>query len=193
MPKRIVRRRSFASEAERSPIKPSIERRLWRGAREGAAVALAEWMAAVERDDRFCAAPRAAMAAFTLGELDLAAQIANDALLQAKEFPESWNFGNAIHTANTVLGLLALRSGDPKGAVVHLQASAATAGSPQLKSFGPSMLLARDLLRAGECQAVLKYFEQCRSFWSMGGEWLRIWEQKVQRGAIPNFPMHLHR
>ena len=68
-----------------------------------------------------------------------------------------------------------------------------TPGSPQLNSFGPSMRLARELLRSGESEAVLAYFAQCRRFWKMGQTWLNIWERKVARGAIPTFFMQLHR
>ncbi len=191
VPKRIVRRRSFAIEAEGVALAPSTERRLWRLARQDAPRTVAAWSDAVAPDDRCCAAPRASMAALALGDRDLARRIAEDALRLAEDFRDSWNHGNAIHRAHTVLGVLALRSGDAKAAVEHLHAAGAVTGSPQLKSFGPSMWLARDLLSAGESQAVLKYLEQCRSFWSMGDEWLRLWELKVRRGAMPNFAMHL--
>jgi hypothetical protein len=53
------------------------------------------------------------------------------------------------------------------------------------------MLLARDLLGAGEKDAVLAYFEQCRKFWKLGGEKLDRWSQEVKAGVTPNFGANL--
>jgi hypothetical protein len=72
-----------------------------------------------------------------------------------------------------------------------LRASGATTGSPTLDSFGPNMLLARDLLEAGEDEAVLAYFEQCRVFWKMGGDKLDRWSQDVKDGLLPDFGANL--
>ena len=55
------------------------------------------------------------------------------------------------------------------------------------------MQLAKRLLRRGESEAVLSYFQQCRSFWKMGGVWLELWEVKVRGGDVPNFFMHAYR
>jgi hypothetical protein len=55
------------------------------------------------------------------------------------------------------------------------------------------MQLAKALLRQGQSAAVLKYFDQCRSFWEMGGVWLDLWDAKVRAGGIPNFFMHAYR
>ncbi|MGI9024772.1 MAG: hypothetical protein ACR2GP_04210 [Burkholderiaceae bacterium] len=91
--------------------------------------------------------------------------VAEDYLKSAKEFPCNWNYGNAIHNANTVLGLLALRDGKRGDAVKFLRAAGESAGSPQLDSFGPSLLLARDLARAGEYDAVVGYLLSVKKFW----------------------------
>jgi hypothetical protein len=121
----------------------------------------------------------------------LAADLAAKSLEMAASFRGDWNYGNAIHAGHAVLGLLALRDGDTQRAVQELHKAGATPGSPQLDSFGPSMQLAKQLLRAGEAAAVLSYLEQCRAFWKMGDTWLTIWEEKIRAGDVPNFFMHL--
>jgi hypothetical protein len=192
MPQRIVRRRRFEIEAERTPVTPATHRRMLRLARADAPKALAAWTSAVDPDDRFCAAPRAVVAALILDQAEEAVQMATSAIELAALYRGHWNHDNVIHRANTVLGIVALRAHDVQRAVDHLHRSAAVEGSPQLKSFGPSMWLARDLLRAGEVQVVLSYFRQCGLFWPHGREWLRIWDLKVRRGAMPSFVMHLY-
>jgi hypothetical protein len=129
------------------------------------------------------------MAAYHLGEFDLAREVAVQAIALAESFKDNWNYGNALHYAHTVLGLLAARSGDIELASAELLASGTVRGSPQLNSFGPSMRLARELLKVQRPEPVLQYFQLCRTFWKMGGKWLEIWEKKVKRGAVPLFVM----
>ena len=129
------------------------------------------------------------MAAYHLGEFTLAREIAEGALSLAESFKDNWNYGNALHYGHTVLGLLALRSGDTAVASAELIASGEVPGSPQLGSFGPSMRLARELLKVGCKEPVVLYFHLCRAFWKMGDIWLDLWEKKVARGAIPLFIM----
>jgi hypothetical protein len=102
-------------------------------------------------------------------------------------FPKDWNYGNAIHLGHTVLGLLALREGDVNVAIEELRKSGETPGSPQLNTFGPTMQLAKELLKAGHTAPVLGYLKQCRSFWHMGSTWLDLWESKALSGRVPNF------
>jgi hypothetical protein len=49
-----------------------------------------------------------------------------------------------------VLGRILLREGDIAGAKQELAGSAGTTGTPVERSFGPNMLLARELQEAGE-------------------------------------------
>jgi hypothetical protein len=74
-----------------------------------------------------------------------------------------------------------------------LLASGATPGSPQLDTFGPSMELARALMRAGHFEAVAEYLRLCRVFWKMGNEWLDVWTEMVARKTVPNCFMHAYR
>lgn len=193
MPRRVVKRYRFEVEFERTPLSPALDRRLRKNAMARAAMKLSDWRKATEQIDKFCLAPSAVMAAYFLGNYAHCQELSASLLEQAPTFEDNWNCGNAIHFAHTALGLLALRSGDVQRAIQELHLSGETPGSPQLNSFGPSMHLARELLRAGELEPVLAYFQQCRRFWKLGETWLGLWEKKVARGAIPTFFAQLYR
>jgi hypothetical protein len=90
-----------------------------------------------------------------------------------------------------VLGMIALRKGDVPQAKRDLAESANIEGSPTLDSFGPNMLLAKALLERGEHEAVLEYFESCRSFWTMGAKQLDAWAATVRSGGVPLFGANL--
>jgi len=177
---------SFEAETESSPLTPEQEAHLRSLAIERAPAALEKMEAAETDADKFYSLPDAAFAAFRLERYTLAADIADKALELAPSFERNWNYGNALHAAHTVLGLLALRTGDSQLAIQELKLSGQTNGSPQLASFGPTLELAKALLRTGESAAVLDYLHQCRTFWKNGSFWLDIWEQKVRAGAVPN-------
>lgn len=183
----------FEADSEATPLTPDQEEQLKGVALERAPKDLAAADAAKNEEELFYALPSATMAAFLLGNTDRAKELAERALALAPSFQRNWNYGNALHFAHTVLGLLALDKGDVALAVEELKKAGATPGSPQLNSFGPTMQLAKRLLRCGESAAALSYFEQCRSFWKMGGVWLDLWEAKVRSGDIPNFFMHAYR
>jgi hypothetical protein len=100
-------------------------------------------------------------------------------------------YGTAIHDGHELAGRLALAAGDVEAAKTHLLAAGTTPGSPVLGSFGPNMTLARNLLAAGERDAVLSYFAECRAFWRMGSGRLTDWTQAVQRGDTPEFGPNL--
>ena len=140
--------------------------------------------------DAFAYLPRAAVAAFHLGEFEHARRFAERALALAPSFNRNWNYGNALHLGHTVLGLLAIKSGDIPAAVAELARSAETPGSPQLNTFGPTMQLAKAVLRAGESEPVLEYVRRVRNFWEMGTTWLDLREQKITSGQVPNCFQH---
>jgi hypothetical protein len=75
---------------------------------------------------------------------------AKNLLIQAESMKDNWNYGNAVHTANLVLGRIALADGDVEEAKCLLLLAGQTPGSPQLNSFGPDMLFAEELLEKGE-------------------------------------------
>ena len=131
--------------------------------------------------------PSAAFAAFHLGRFGDAREFAERTLALAATHTKNWNYGNAIHIGHAVLGLLAVNAEDYSTAAQELHASGGTPGSPQLKTFGPTMQLAKALLQRGRTEPVLAYFIQCRAFWEMGETWLDLWEGMVREGRVPNF------
>lgn len=193
MPKRVVKPYDFEAACESDPLTPGQERRLWNLPAKRAQRDIEAWQSAQTDLEKFYAAPTAAMAAYHLGDLDRAREIVQAAFALAAQYPDNWNSGNALHFGHTVLGLVALRSGDAKLATSELIASGEVRGSPQLNSFGPSMRLARELLKVGERDGVLVYFGLCRKFWKMGQRWIDIWEKKVTRGVVPKFLMQSSR
>ena len=128
--------------------------------------------------------------AFEAGDVQKARAYA-ERLLREATSQEGWNYGNAVHKGNLILGRIAVAEGRVADAVTFLRAAGKTPGSPQLDSFGPNMTLAKDLLERGERDAVLAYFEACRVFWKMGGSRLDAWRQEVQAGKVPNFGANL--
>ena len=132
-----------------------------------------------------------AKAALEAGETAKARAYAEEMLKAAGDSGgNGWNYGNMIHHGHLILGRLALRTGDLQQAKEHLLAAGKTPGSPQLNSFGPNMMLARELLEKGERQAVLEYFELCGTFWKQ--DKLAEWTKEVQAGKVPEFGANLN-
>ena len=130
--------------------------------------------------------------AFDAGDIRKARGYAERLLVESQSQRGGWNYGNAVHKANLILGRVAVAEGRLTDAVTFLRAAGETPGSPQLDSFGQNMSLAKDLLERGETEAVLAYLEACRVFWKMGGSRLDAWRQDVQAGRIPNFGANLN-
>ena len=95
--------------------------------------------------------------------------------------------GDAAHAGNTVLGRLALRDGDLEEAKRRLLDSGAVSGSPGLDTSGPSMVLAEELLRSGERDAVLEYLGRCTRFWKGDRGRLDLWAKDIREGRTPDF------
>ena len=129
--------------------------------------------------------------AFAAGDVEKARNYANELLQQAPQHRNSWNYGNAIHCGNIILGRIAVREGRLDDAKDFLLKAGKTPGSPQLNSFGPNMSLAKDLLEKGERSMVLAYFEECRAFWKLGGNKLTEWTKDVTAGLTPDFGANL--
>jgi hypothetical protein len=101
------------------------------------------------------------------------------------------DYSVAIHDGNMVLGRVALKEHRLEDAKTFLLKSGLNAGAPTLGSFGPNMSLANDLLAVGERETVLKYFSECRVFWTMEGNPLDSWEWMVKMGGTPDFHANL--
>lgn len=137
--------------------------------------------------------PCVGMRAVETGAIAKAKRFAEELIHLSRKYKDDRNFpyGNAIHKGNLILGRIALREGNIEAAKQYLVYAGETPGSPQLDSFGPNMILAKELLEAGEKDAVLDYFKLCSNFWVMGPGKLRYWAEIVQSGKIPNFGSHL--
>jgi hypothetical protein len=142
-------------------------------------------------EDRFNELTDIAGEALEAGELDKAEKYASELLQSSEQFKRSWNYGNALHKGNIVLGRIALRRGDLPTAKDRLLAAGATPGSPQLDSFGPNMTLAKELLEKGERDAVVTYLQACSKYWKMDGGRLQQWIATVKSGSIPDFGANL--
>lgn len=132
--------------------------------------------------------------AFKNNHIDLAEKLAKEYLTLAEENTSDWNYGNAIHHGNLILGRISLINGKKEEAKNFLIRAGSTPGSPQLNSFGPNMQLAKELLESGETQIVLEYLDLCEKFWNKLVSWwkLRKWRRKIQYGKTPNFGANLH-
>ena len=128
------------------------------------------------------------------GRTAQASDLARELLALAEShYQQNWNYGNAIHAGQTLLGHVALENGNVKESAEHLLLAGLTPGSTQLNSMGPGMGLAMELITAGETGAVLKYFDLCRDFWKPGAERLDLWSSQVLEGKTPDFGLNLHR
>ena len=95
-------------------------------------------------------------------------------------------YGNVQHFANLILGLVALSEGQLPEARHRLIASAKTPGSTHLKTLGPNMALAAELLDRGERDVVVDYLRLCRRLWK-DGKRLKEWETLARNGRFPDF------
>ena len=140
---------------------------------------------------RFYALRDSAKKSLKVENFELAKQQSLELLALAPKFPNDWNYGNAIHDGNMLLGLIALHEGNVSEAKIFLTAAGKTPGSPQLNTFGPNMSLAKGLLEKGERNAILQYFALCQGFWELHRDYLDMWSLEVKNGQIPDFKANL--
>jgi hypothetical protein len=131
-----------------------------------------------------------ANAALNVGRTERAAYWAQQLLDLSQGHEDDLNYGCAIHTGNIILGRIALQRGDIQAGKRHLRAAGNTPGSPTLNSFGPDMLLARDLLALGEKETVLQYLDRCQAFWDRSE--LQQWKLAIARDEMPDFEENFH-
>jgi len=120
-----------------------------------------------------------AEAAFKLGDFRGAAALAR-IHLQGRD-------QTAPQRANTILGRVAMRTGDVPGAKQFLLNSSGPEASKDVSLVGPTMVLAKELLDAGERDAVLQYLANCLSLWPRGEDVLQIWIADIKSGKNPKF------
>lgn len=126
------------------------------------------------------------------GDLLAANAMANELLELAPRYRKDWNYGNAIQDVNIVRGRIALRLGNKEAAKGFLREAGRTPGSPQLNTFGPNLILARELLEAGEREAVLEYFDLIDRFWKGSAGAPTAWRHQIAMGRVPAFAMNIH-
>ncbi|HBB65728.1 MAG: hypothetical protein A2X28_05900 [Elusimicrobia bacterium GWA2_56_46] len=155
------------------------------------AEAITKLSQAKTEEDRFCALNAAETEAYNAGKKDEAGRYAAEQAGLLPKYRKNWNYGNAVHDINSVLGRIALSEGRTEDAKKFLLKSADSDGSPQMNSFGPNMILAKELLEKGEREAVLQYFKKCSRFWKGSHGELGEWTKQVEAGQTPDFGANL--
>jgi len=151
----------------------------------------AELAAAESEYERWVAVGDVGLWNVDAGDLDKAKSFAYEALTIAEKYKGDWNYGNAVHKGHLTLGRIALRENNILAANKQLAPAGNTPGPPQLNSFGPNMVLAKELLEKGEREAVLEYFDACEKFWNSEFSELDEWKEQVQSGDMPRFGANL--
>lgn len=123
--------------------------------------------------------------AFNANDFDKVKALAKENLELAAVYQCNWNFGNAIHDTNRVLGLISLKSGDIDAAAGYLLKAGKSTGSPQLDTFGPELDLANELLQLGKVDAVTSYLKDIKSFWEMNDGQIDRWLAAIEKGEKP--------
>ena len=127
----------------------------------------------------------AASAALEAGNTDEARRDAEELVAGAKGRETNWNYGNAIHDGNVILGRIALEAGDVSKAKEHLIAAGKTSGSPQLDTFGPDLKFAEQLLDKGEGKTVAEYLRLVSKFCKPMKPRLDAWATAIDNGGRP--------
>lgn len=125
-------------------------------------------------------------AAYKENNFDKVKDLAKENLELAAVYRCNWNYGNAIHDTNRVLGLISLKTGDIEGAAGYLIKAGKSTGSPQLDTFGPELDLANELLKLGKVEAVKIYLKDIKSFWEMDNGKVDEWLVQIDKGEKPD-------
>jgi tetratricopeptide (TPR) repeat protein len=146
---------------------------------------------AKDNDQRLYTLPDAAQAAFEAGDSAKAAAWSTEMLTVAEKPENGRDYSDAVHYGNIVLGRIALRQGDTTSAATHLLKAAGATGNPHLDTFGPNMMLAKEMLDKGQGKPVLEYLEACSKFWKSDDGRLAKWQSDITAGRIPDFGANL--
>lgn len=137
------------------------------------------------RLNRFYSLDEQIKTAYKANDFGKVKELAKENLGLAAVYRCNWNFGNAIHDTNRVLGLVSLKSGDIDTAADYLLKAGKSTGSPQLNSFGPELDLANELLQLGKVDAVKSYLKDIKSFWEMDNGQVDAWLAEIEKGGKP--------
>lgn len=124
-------------------------------------------------------------AAYKENNFEKVKDLAKENLELAAVYRCNWNYGNAIHDTNRVLGFVSLKTGDIEGATGYLLKAGKSTGSPQLNTFGPELDLANELLKLGKGEAVKTYLKDIKSFWEMDNGKVDEWLAQIDKGEKP--------
>jgi len=119
------------------------------------------------------------------GDFESTKKLAEEYLALADIYKNNWNYGNAIHDANRILGLLSYQKGEYDEAVLYLSAAGKTSGSPQLDTFGPELDLANLLLKQGKKAEVKSYLIDVQTFWKMDNGIVEEWIEAINHNEKP--------
>jgi tetratricopeptide (TPR) repeat protein len=111
--------------------------------------------------------------------------------LQLDEHKDSFDDetqGGILHEYHTMIGRHMLRDGHPEEAKKHLLLSIDVEPTSVMKSFGPNMSLALDLLMEGEKETVITYLDGCTEFWKK--EPVQLWKAKIRNNKMPSLNIH---
>jgi hypothetical protein len=131
--------------------------------------------------------PKMSKTAIAISNLSKAEGYAQQLLSLSIENQKDWNYGNAIHDGNIVLGMISLYNDLIEEAKIYLLKAGHTPTSPQLKTFGPNMMLADALLDKGETKAVVEYLNLLKSVWDYDDGRLDSWISAIKGGGRPYF------
>jgi len=137
------------------------------------------------RLNRFYSLEEEIAAAYSTNDYKRANELLAEYLALADIYKCNWNYGNAIHDANRILGLISLKGGNIEDASYYLLESGKSTGSPQLDSFGPELDLANELLKLGRHEDVKTYLNDISSFWEMNDGSIETWINEINRGELP--------
>jgi hypothetical protein len=139
-----------------------------------------------DSDERFAAKIWLARYALSAGENARAASGATELLAEAPAHAEQDSFGEAVHHGHIVLGRLALQAGNVAEARSRLLAAGDTPGSAGLRSFGPDVALARELLAHGERAVVIDYLRRVDKFWQRRHGCIDTWTAQIAQAHDPD-------
>jgi len=190
------------------PPNPTYSRAVARGEdpKEHLAKAEARYAAGGDSESSAGLLALAAKAALEAGENDKAKDYALKALriadeVAARQAKRGWlkprDYG-AVPTvdfnANFVLGRLAILQGDVRSAERYLLASGQTSGDAVLRTVGPNMSLALELLKRGDDKSretVKEFIQEIKRLWEKPDIFDK-WLLEVSAGGTPDFGSTLY-
>ncbi|MCF6317930.1 MAG: hypothetical protein L3J83_01430 [Proteobacteria bacterium] len=155
--------------------KPDCSNSLWNPSIENSSAALERFYILEELITKY----------YKTGDYPQARKLANEYLNLASQYNQNWNYGNARHDANHVLGLMSYNEGNIDEARKYLLKSGKSNGSPQLDTFGPDLELANLLLKEGHQEDTKIYLTNIKKFWEIDNGVVADWIQQIDSGEIP--------